>query len=129
MDKRYWTEPITVISTSLGLSGIDTGNIDLDAQGFDKILVGGYVGFGATAATGCEARLHGSSDGGTHYHSIPLHVVTVAMVTGATVSVGTIFKDSPCCQIVVVNLDATQGIGVLVEYQGHFEYPGSRLER
>ena len=91
------------------------------------MLIGGYVGFGATAATGCAVDLHGSSNGGEGFHSIPLATVTVDVVTSATVSVGTIFKDSPCCQIVVRNLDATQPINALVEYQGHYHYPGYRL--
>lgn len=106
-----WTENQTLQSAqTLSASSSDTDNIDLDANGFDQVLITWKGTFNVSATDGCTIEIFASPDSGTTEDTIPLYSIEVEVDAGNTVIISLAVKDVPYIAVKRTNNDSSYDI-------------------
>lgn len=117
--KPVWTENQNIISTStLGGTETVTGDIDLDAGGYDGVVVQVDYTDGASPVAGIRVDLFGSADGGTTIDNIAFATFEMAEGDGQKKSV--FVEGRNWMRVSVTNLDSDSGddASVTVDFAG-----------
>lgn len=106
-----WTENQTLqAAQTLSASGSDTDDIDLDANGFDMVLITWKGTFHASATDGCTIEIFASPDSGSNEDTIPLYSMEVEVDAGNTVIKSLVVKDVPYIAVKRTNNDGSYDI-------------------
>jgi hypothetical protein len=117
--KPVWTENQNIISTStLGGTETATGDIDLDASGYDGVVIQVDYTDGSTPAAGIRVDLFGSADGGTTIDNIAF--VTFEVDEGDSQKKSLFVEGRNWIRVSVTNLDTDSGddASVTVDFAG-----------
>lgn len=115
-----WTEDVAVTMSDISPADTvtSTGDIDLDAGGYDRVLVQITLDWHATAGDYADVNIYSSADSGITIDNVVLYNRRVDAVAGGITRISQVIDGVPWVRVSVENQSNQEIESLVVEYAG-----------